>query len=266
MKIRTGENTYRRVEGVSDGGRRSDGVSGGRAGRRVDDSNSTDKLIRSGIHRYDERRSFDRTWVRRKLHPELWSHCDNKGPRTTNAAEGWHNSLNTHFGTPHPSLRVILHWLATRQFEVQSRCIQLAAGRPPKQQRWNYAAVNVELWNAKVRYRHGHQLHHRNASRRQHSSAIYGSRMQFRAVTESYLRWCSHLFAATGRDSGRFTYFAYYTSSMTMLLNAWPICLYNTCKRMNFSFARRQIWRRRPQIWTVNNNVTASLLVVHVYV
>ena len=46
---------------------------------------------------------FDRTWVRGDFPPELWSHFDHNGPRTTNVAEGWHNSLNTHFGTPHPS-------------------------------------------------------------------------------------------------------------------------------------------------------------------
>ena len=51
---------------------------------------------------------FGRTWVHGDFPPELWTHYDNNGPRTTNAAEGWHNSLNTHFGTPHPSLRVFL--------------------------------------------------------------------------------------------------------------------------------------------------------------
>jgi len=130
--------------------------------------------------------------VQGDFHPDLWSHYDNNGPRTTNAAEGWHNSLNTHFGTPHPSLRVFLHWLAKCQFEVQSRCIQLAAGRAPKQQHWNYTSVNAELWNAKVRY--GMDMGYIFAMPAADSNAIYSSRMQFRAVTESYLRRCSHLF------------------------------------------------------------------------
>jgi len=95
---------------------------------------------------------FGRTWVHGKYPPELWSHFDNNGPRTTNAAEGWHNSLNSQFGTPHPSLRVFQHWLQKCQFEVQSRCIQLAAGRPPKPQLVNYVNVNKDLWDAKVRY------------------------------------------------------------------------------------------------------------------
>jgi len=79
-------------------------------------------------------------------------HYDHNGPRTTNAAEGWHISLNTHFGTPHPSLRVFLHWLQKCQFQVQSRCIQLAAGRTPKQKVPNYEAVNTQMWTAKLEY------------------------------------------------------------------------------------------------------------------
>ena len=70
---------------------------------------------------------FSRTWISGDFKPELWSQYDNNGPRTTNAAEGWHSSLNTHFGTPHPSLRVFLHWLQKCQYEVQSRGVQLEA-------------------------------------------------------------------------------------------------------------------------------------------
>ena len=43
---------------------------------------------------------FGRTWVRGEFPAELWTQFDNNGPRTTNAAEGWHNSLNTHHATP----------------------------------------------------------------------------------------------------------------------------------------------------------------------
>jgi len=90
---------------------------------------------------------FGRTWVRGEFPPYLWTHFDNNGPRTTNAAEGWHNSLNTHFWTPNPSLRVLLHWLQKCQFEIQSGCIQLVAGRPAKQQLSTYVEVNSDLWN-----------------------------------------------------------------------------------------------------------------------
>ena len=135
---------------------------------------------------------FDRTWVRGEFPAELWTHYDHNGPRTTNATEVWHNSLNTHFGTPHPSLRVFLHWLQKCQFEVQGRCIQLAAGRPPKQQLSNYAAVNKDVWDAKVRY--GMDIGHIFAVPIADVTAIHYSRMCFRTVTEQYLRWCSHMF------------------------------------------------------------------------
>jgi len=135
---------------------------------------------------------FDRTWVRGDFPPELWSHFDHNGPRTTNVAEGWHNSLNTHFGTPHPSLRVFLHWLQKCQFEVQSRCIQLEAGRPPKQQLANYVTVNRQLWDAKVQY--GMDIGRIFATPATDANAIYQSRVWFRSVTDLYLRRCSHLF------------------------------------------------------------------------
>ena len=51
---------------------------------------------------------------------ELWSHYGINGPRTTNAADGWHSSLKTHFGIPNPSLRVFLYWMAKCQLEVFS--------------------------------------------------------------------------------------------------------------------------------------------------
>jgi len=135
---------------------------------------------------------FGRTWVHGDFPPELWTHYDNNGPRTTNAAEGWHNSLNTHFGTPHPSLRVFLHWLQKCQYEVQSRCIQLVAGRPPKEQLPAYVAVNTELWNAKVRY--GMDIGSVFACPAFDASAVQYSRLCFRSLTEMYLRRCSHLF------------------------------------------------------------------------
>lgn len=135
---------------------------------------------------------FGRTWVRGEFSAELWTHYDHNGPRTTNAAEGWHNSLNTHFGTPHPSLRVFLHWLQKCQYEVQSRGLQLAAGRQPKQPLSSYVAVNKDLWDAKVRY--GLEIGQIFAAPAMDSNAIYHSRMCFRSATELYLRRCSHLF------------------------------------------------------------------------
>ena len=54
---------------------------------------------------------FEHTWIAGEFPPSLWSRYDNTRPRTTNHAEGFHSSLNTRFGLPHPSLLVFLDWL-----------------------------------------------------------------------------------------------------------------------------------------------------------
>jgi len=91
---------------------------------------------------------FERTWICGDFPPSLWTHYDNNGPRTTNVAEGWHSSLNSQFGVPHPSLRVFLHWLQQCQFQVQSRAMQLTAGRSPKPRKKEYIQVDSDLWAA----------------------------------------------------------------------------------------------------------------------
>jgi len=58
---------------------------------------------------------IDSTWINGDFAPSLWSHFDNSGPRTTNLAEGWHNSLKSRFGMPHPSMRNFLLLAATVQ-------------------------------------------------------------------------------------------------------------------------------------------------------
>ena len=51
----------------------------------------------------------------------LWSHFDHDEPRTTNLAEGWHNSLNITLAVSHPTMRSFLDWLQKCQHVVQSR-------------------------------------------------------------------------------------------------------------------------------------------------
>ena len=60
---------------------------------------------------------FQNTWIAGEFPPSMWTHFDHCGPRTTNLAEGFHNSLNSGFGTPHPSMRTFLDWLQKCQFE-----------------------------------------------------------------------------------------------------------------------------------------------------
>ena len=64
---------------------------------------------------------FEKTWMNGSFTIRLWNHYDNVGPRTTNLAEGWHNSLNYSLGMPHPSASNFLHWLQKCQYEVQFR-------------------------------------------------------------------------------------------------------------------------------------------------
>jgi len=134
---------------------------------------------------------FSRTWISGNFKPELWSQYDNKGPRTTNAVEGWHSSLNTHFGTPHPSLRVFLHWLQKCQYEVQSRGVQLEAGKHPKPRKRTYVANDADIWQAKVRY--GMEIGQIFAYASPDINGVQQSRMHFSAVTETYLHRRSHL-------------------------------------------------------------------------
>jgi len=135
---------------------------------------------------------FYRTWVSGEFSPELWTYYDHNGTRTTNAAEGWHNSLNTHFGTQHPSLRVFLHWLQKCQFQVQSRCIQLAAAQTAEAEGKNFEAVITQLWTAKLEY--GMEIGRIFAFAAPDMNGAYLSRVYLRSVTENYNRRCSHLF------------------------------------------------------------------------
>jgi len=94
----------------------------------------------------------EKTWIAGDFAPSMWSHFDNLGPRTTNLAEGWHNSLNSSFGMPHPSMRNFLHWLQQCQFSVQCRGLQLAAGRTPKRRSPVYDKLDEDIFAAKRRY------------------------------------------------------------------------------------------------------------------
>jgi len=95
---------------------------------------------------------FTDTWIAGAFVPQLWTHFDHLGPRTTNLAEGFHNSLNSRFGVPHPSLRTFLHWLQKCQYETQCRILQLASGRPPKPKAQLYVRLDADIQSAKLAY------------------------------------------------------------------------------------------------------------------
>jgi len=62
----------------------------------------------------------------------MWTHFA-LGRCTTHVAERFLNGVNGRFGTAHLSMRMFLEWLQKFELEVQSRGLQLLAGRPPKQ-------------------------------------------------------------------------------------------------------------------------------------
>ena len=95
---------------------------------------------------------FESTWINGFFPPTLWTHYDHDGPRTTNLTEGWDNSLNTSFGTPHPSLRNVIHYLQKYQFQVQCRGQQLGAGRPAKVRAPAYVKLDYDIMHAKVKF------------------------------------------------------------------------------------------------------------------
>jgi len=95
---------------------------------------------------------FESTWVSGAFSPQLWTHFDHLGPRTTNVAEGFHNSLNTRFGMPHPTLRTFLDWLQKCQYETQSHAMQLESGRPPKPKSSVYVQLDANVQSAKLQY------------------------------------------------------------------------------------------------------------------
>ena len=130
---------------------------------------------------------FGRTWITGDFQASLWTHYDHLGPRTTNHAEGFHSSLNSRFGLPHPSLRSFLNWLQHLQFEVQSRLIQLQAGRPPKPRRQCYIDNDARLWSAKQNY--GTRLAQIFTYLFPHPRAWE----EFRVATAGYLDHCSHM-------------------------------------------------------------------------
>jgi hypothetical protein len=82
----------------------------------------------------------------------LFPTFSHKTTRTTNLAEGWHNGLNTTFGTPHPSAGTFLNWLQGAQYLIQAREIQLNAGRQPKQQSPIYRDLDRRIRHAKLQF------------------------------------------------------------------------------------------------------------------
>ena len=68
--------------------------------------------------------------------PRMWNHFQNKGPRTNNHLEGWHNRLNRLARKAHPNLFESIELLQNEQAATEVQIIQLTDGvglpRPKK--------------------------------------------------------------------------------------------------------------------------------------
>jgi len=86
----------------------------------------------------------------------MWTRYDNLGPKTTNLAEGFLNSLNVRFGISHPSIRSFLQWLQKLYYEVQSVVVfswlLVDHGRAPKQPSATYERLREAHERAKRTY------------------------------------------------------------------------------------------------------------------
>jgi len=95
-------------------------------------------------------RYFKQTWITGSFTLRMWNHVDIYiGPRTTNLAKGWHNSLNYTRRTSHISPRSFLQWLQkTAQYEVQCRQLRLDASRSAKQRSRIYRKLDKGIAKA----------------------------------------------------------------------------------------------------------------------
>ena len=81
-------------------------------------SNRTGLGVSKTTNKYDKINAFtlyfERMCITGSYPVRLWTHFDNGGPRTSNIAERWHNSLNHRFEMQHPvtPVRTELHELA----------------------------------------------------------------------------------------------------------------------------------------------------------
>ncbi|XP_064472579.1 uncharacterized protein LOC135387145 [Ornithodoros turicata] len=60
-------------------------------------------------------------WLTNSLLKDRWGQFGNRGPRTTNHVEGWHNGLHSRFTCRHPNLAEFLEFLRVSQHAVQNR-------------------------------------------------------------------------------------------------------------------------------------------------
>jgi hypothetical protein len=104
---------------------------------------------------------FESTWLTSTIYPpEMWSHYDNSGHKTTNHGEGFHSKLKHAFPSVHPPLPDFLRWLQQYHHTNQIRLQQLLdPGRvpDPKPQEAKYRKLHDDLEAEKQRFYNDYQ-------------------------------------------------------------------------------------------------------------
>ncbi|KAM7309482.1 uncharacterized protein ISCGN_013113 [Ixodes scapularis] len=66
-------------------------------------------------------RYFRNFWLSHSIIREIWGQFGNRGPRTTNVVEGWHNGLHSRLSSRHPDLTEFIQFLQVAQHAAQNR-------------------------------------------------------------------------------------------------------------------------------------------------
>jgi hypothetical protein len=150
-----------------------------------------DPIVQGQLGRYST--YVHDTWIASTIYPpDMWSHFDNFGPRTTNFEEGLHSKLDDVFARAHPSLATFLQWLQTHHCSNQLRLQQLldVNRRPdPKIQQAKYRELNEKVFGAKMWL---------DASLRRLVWGPYGpvNLASYQLVVTQYLSHCAYLIGA----------------------------------------------------------------------
>lgn len=82
---------------------------------------------------------------------DLWN-CYGVKDRTTNACEGYHSVINSHFRQRHPDPFTFIKFLQQQEAEIERRLVQLQQGAPPRKRKAPYVLVDESLDRLRVQY------------------------------------------------------------------------------------------------------------------
>jgi hypothetical protein len=134
---------------------------------------------------------FEATWVTStRFPPEMWTHFDHSGHKTTNHVEGFNSKLSYAFPAVHPPFPEFLKWLQQYHHTNQIRLQQLLdPGQVPnpKRQEKKYRKLREDLEIEKQRF----QVAYQNRVTPNPTDVTV-----FRDVILNYLARCAYLVGA----------------------------------------------------------------------